>query len=127
VNELSLRLEDGRSAFSPGERVRGTARWLLGGPPSSIEVRLYWKTAGKGTTDLQIVDVARAEAATASGERLFDFRLPQAPYSFSGRLVSVTWAVELVIEPGDRSCREEIVVAPGGRAVVLTGVGKDTP
>jgi hypothetical protein len=121
VSELSLRLEEGRRAFAPGDRVRGTATWSLRRQPTLVEVRLYWKTVGKGTTDLQVVDVARAEAAIPSGERRFEFRLPETPYSFSGRLVSVVWAVELVVEPTDQSCREEIVVAPGGRALVLPG------
>jgi hypothetical protein len=121
LSPLSLRLEEGRRAFAPGDRLRGTAGWSLPAAPALVEVRLYWKTVGKGTTDLQVVDVTRA-AASASGEQRFDFRLPETPHSFSGRLVSLVWAVELVVEPGDESCREEIVVAPGGRALVLTSV-----
>jgi hypothetical protein len=121
LSRLSLHLDEGRRAFAPGDRLRGTASWALPGTPALVEVRLYWKTAGKGTTDLQVVAVTGA-AASARGELRFDFRLPETPHSFSGRLISLVWAVELVVEPGDESCREEIVVAPGGRALVLTSV-----
>jgi hypothetical protein len=123
MNDLWLRLEDDRLTYAPGERLRGRAGWTLEDLPGQIEVRLYWKTVGKGTTDLRVVDVAPVERATVSGERSFDLRLPAAPYSFSGRLVSVVWTVELVVEPGDHSVAETIVVAPGGRAVVLPTVG----
>ena len=50
--------------------------------------------------------------------------LPAGPYSFSGRLISLIWALELVAEPGNHVARVEITLGPDGQEVVLaTGEG----
>jgi hypothetical protein len=54
--------------------------------------------------------------------RSFRFRLPEAPYSFSGKLISLVWALELVLEPSKEVTRREIIVAPGGQEVHLDSV-----
>jgi len=124
VNDLDLRLESERAVFEPGDLLQGSASWALGFAPRELEVRLYWKTSGKGTTDVAIVDVVQLSAAAAQGRQPFRFRLPLQPYSFSGRLVSLTWGIELVVEPGRESHHLELVMAPGGRPVILhTGDG----
>jgi len=51
--------------------------------------------------------------------REFRFRLPEGPYSFSGKLISLLWAIEVVASPGDMAGRAGIVVSPSGREVVI--------
>jgi hypothetical protein len=53
------------------------------------------------------------------GRRAFRFVVPEEPYSFSGKLISLTWALEAVAQPGERMGRRELVVGPGAREVVL--------
>ena len=123
---MEVTLAGGRTAFSPGETLEGTAAWRLAERPESLEVRLFWYTQGKGDRDLEVVESQALEPPEAEGSRGFRFRLPEAPYSFSGQLISLLWAVELVAEPGTRGTRAEITVAPGGREVLLPGAAGDS-
>lgn len=54
--------------------------------------------------------------------RAFRFQLPEAPYSFSGKLISLAWALELIAYPSKEVVRREIVLAPGGSEVRLESV-----
>lgn len=119
AQELAIEISRGRSAFAPRESVSGTFHWQLTRPARWIEGRLFWFTRGKGTMDVAIVDRARFETPDRQDRQTFRFALPDRPYTFSGRLISLIWAIELIAEPGDRNQRVEIVVAPGGREVLL--------
>jgi hypothetical protein len=84
-----------------------------------LELRLFWYTKGKGDRDVQIVD-SRAWANPALQERRdFRFTLPRAPYSFSGKLISLIWALELVEPRTGEEARVEFVMAPTGREILL--------
>ena len=119
MDVIEIETDGGRDALAPGETIAGTASWRLDAAPDSVEVRLFWYTRGKGTTDVQVVKAQHFAAPGAAGRRAFKFVLPAEPYSFSGKLVSLIWALEAVVQPGERSARRELVVAPGGREVVL--------
>lgn len=119
ADELGLFIEDDRKAFKPGEELRLSVLWALPETPRSLEVRLFYFTRGKGTEDVEIVARQPIVANSPAGEGTARFALPAAPYSFSGKLLSVLWAVELVCEPGDRSTRCEFVLSPTGREITL--------
>ena len=59
------------------------------------------------------------DSPNQSDSRRVDVPLPKAPYSFSGKLVSLVWALELVVSPSGESYRREISIAPGGSEVGL--------
>jgi hypothetical protein len=117
--DFALFLDDNRSAWKPGERLRAHALWALDRAPTTLEARLFWTTRGKGTEDGALVATQSLPHPAAAGEHTFEFTLPSAPYSFSGQLISLVWAVELVAEPGGRAERCEFVLAPEGREIVL--------
>jgi hypothetical protein len=117
ANELSLSPTDGRQNRRPGETVEFSALWALQKQPASIEARLFWFTRGKGTEDVEVVAKSEAPAPAIAGEHVFRFTLPAGPYSFSGKLISLLWAVELVA--GNESARSEFVLAPEGREIAL--------
>jgi hypothetical protein len=52
--------------------------------------------------------------------REFQIVLPDGPYSFSGKLISLVWCLELVVEPGSLCERKEIVISGSGTEVDLT-------
>lgn len=118
---IEIGLEGGRTAYRPGEEVVGAVAWSLeeGEPPVSAEVRLVWLTRGKGDVDSDVVATADLPSPAALDRRELSLRLPEGPYSFVGRLVSLVWAVEVVVEPGGRAERTEIVVSPTGREIRL--------
>jgi hypothetical protein len=122
MSTLRLGLRENRTSFAPGELIAGAADWACDRPPKKVEVRLAWTTIGKGTTDSEIVESHVFPDPQATDLRTFEFTAPEEPYSFSGKLVSLIWAVELVVEPGDLCERREIVIAPGRHEVLLPGV-----
>jgi len=122
ADQLEVFLADNRSAYRPGETVRGSVLWALATPPETLEVRLFWRTQGKGTSDVEIVATHAVSRPAAAGEEAFTFVLPEAPWSFSGKLVSLSWGLEGVAEPGGQNAQAPLVLAPHGREILLTPV-----
>ena len=119
MSELRIELADNRTEFEPGDEASGRVSWRLDKPAKMLELRLFWLTRGKGTEDGGIVDCIKFEQPLPEESRTFRFQLPQAPYSFSGRLISLVWALELVSHPCKEVARQELVLAPGGKEVHL--------
>jgi len=119
MSQLRVELAGGRTAFTPGEPLAGRVSWRGVDQPSSAELRLFWYTSGKGTQDVGIVETLTFAAPRPDDGRDFTLPLPREPYSFSGHLISVVWALELLIEPGGYVERREFVLSPTGKEVVL--------
>jgi hypothetical protein len=112
MSTLSIELGGGSNWVLPGNRVQGTVSWQVEEEPEAVELRLFWFTRGKGTEEAEVIDQLRLARPGLDGERSFAFTLPEGPYSFSGTLISLVWALELVVLPGGESQLEELVVAP---------------
>lgn len=119
---IRLGLRENRTAFRPGETIGGAVLWELPKAPEIAEVRLIWFTRGKGTEDGAVVDTVRFDAPPAADTRQFSFQAPPAPYSFSGRLIALIWAIEFVAKPGDAFERTEIIIAPGAKEIALSSI-----
>ena len=117
MSTLSVATVDGRTEFHPGEEIDVDVSWEFEEPPEAIELRLVWNTAGKGTTDLRVVQTERFDEPPLSDRRRKTLTLPRSPYSFSGKLVSVIWALELVALPKEDSERLEITIGPNAQEV----------
>lgn len=124
MSRMHLELADGKTKYRPGEAVEGVAFWELDAAPKSVEVRLFWRTQGKGTVDLEIVAALPLPGKGARDRAAFRFPLPVGPYSVSGTLVSIVWGVEVVAEPGGDSAAAEITVSSTGEEVRLQAVPK---
>jgi hypothetical protein len=118
---LSVEPAGGKIAYRPRETVSGTASWTVAATPASAELRLVWYTAGKGTVDVSVVDTITFSTPRRSDSRSFSFALPLGPYSFSGKLISLVWALELVVEPGPDVARVDFALSPTGSEVLLGG------
>ena len=124
MDTLNIALHEDKTAFAPGQTVEGTIRWSLQTNPEHLEFSLFWYTAGKGTRDVGVVETARFDNPGACGSKEFAFPLPNGPYSFSGKLISLVWALELTCRPGSETARREITLSPTGREIVLSEVSK---
>lgn len=116
---MQIELSAGDTAFRPGHPIEGVARWSVMAPPKSVELRLFWYTQGKGTQDVRIAEREVDHGGSPRGEMSFSFSAPEGPYSFSGKLISLTWALELVAIGADETERLELVIGPEGREVVI--------
>lgn len=126
MNTMQIDITAGRTAFEPGDEIDLTLSWNLAEAPESVELRLVWSTAGKGTTDLEVVQTMPFEFPSPMETRRTSITLPASPYSFSGKLITLQWALELIAFPSEESTRQEIIMAPTGAEVRLRPVEKAT-
>lgn len=97
-------------------RVTGLTIALRGG-----EEARYSQGTDMQTDTLGVVQTMALAAPRPEDQRDFTLPLPlpREPYSFSGTLISLVWAIELIIEPGAHVERREFVLSATGREVVL--------
>lgn len=119
MDMLKIEPVDGRRQLKPGDKIEFVAQWQLEKPADSVEARLVWSTQGKGTSDVQVVEKEQFDNPTLSEQRRFTFSLPESPYSFSGKLISLIWALELIAEPSGESDRFEFTMSPSGEEIEL--------
>jgi len=119
MNNLKIETADNKTEYLPCERVIGTCSWAFDKSPKRIELRLFWYTSGKGTADVKTVEVFPINEPLREGKRDFSFTLPEVPWSFSGKLISLMWAIEMVSEPGGETERLEITVSPSGKKILI--------
>lgn len=119
MNKLDIETENLQTDFLPGQIIRGRARWHVMKDPKRAALRLLWYTVGKGTEDVGVADEREFQNPDALGDEAFEFAAPPAPWSFSGKLISLVWALELTV--GGESVRQEIILSPTGREILLHG------
>ncbi len=122
MDRLSIHLQNDETVFSPGQSLQGAIQYRFETEPEYLELSLFWYTSGKGTRDIGVVETRRFEDPGTLGSKDFAFTLPEGPYSFSGRLISLSWLLELTSSSGSRTVRHEIVVSPTGEEIVLESV-----
>ena len=118
MSTLRIDLSGGERGYKSGEVISGRVTWQVDEAPESAEVRLFWYTSGKGTQDVETVGSVILQTPQMNDDRTFSFTLPRQPYSFSGKLISLVWALELIVEPGSVE-RKEFVMSATGVEVVL--------
>jgi len=116
---VSIELQNDKRTFRPGDEIAGKVSWALEKTPKQAAVHLYWYTEGKGTQDHRIVESEIFEHPGLDDSRTFSFVAPEAPYSFSGKLISLLWAVRVEAQPADDTERVNITLSRSGEEVVL--------
>ncbi|GIW97162.1 MAG: hypothetical protein KatS3mg111_0495 [Pirellulaceae bacterium] len=117
---ISIQLENNQQVFQPGDTITGIVRWKnLHTPLDRVELRLIWFTRGKGNLDVGVHDSRTFEHPLESDQQEFHFVAPEEPYSFSGKLISLIWAIEAIAFPSQEAAQVEIVVAPEGKEILL--------
>ena len=119
MGSLRITTSDERVAVVPGEEIEVVASWELDAPPDSVEVRLVWETRGKGDTDREIVWGTQVDGPRVVDSRTFTVRLPHGPYSFSGKLISLVWQLEVEARRKLGTAQREIIVSPQGSEIML--------
>jgi hypothetical protein len=101
------------TSFGPGEEIVGEVSWSQSVAPREVVVRLFWQTKGSGDRDTETVWEQAFRTPTAAETRAFSLTAPADPPSFSGKLISLVWTLEFVID-GESAQLVELVIAPGG-------------
>ena len=117
MSSFSAQLSPEKTALQLREPIRGRVTWQSAQTPHSAEIRLFWRTEGKGDLDTAIAEQLIFENPQAADERTFSFVAPIFPPSFSGRLISLVWALELVID-GQSAAGVDLTIS--GRSGELT-------
>jgi len=117
---LNLSTETGGTWFRPGETIAGNASWRLDEEAEAIEVRLFWYTTGKGSQDVGVVQTRQIYRPERDGNRPFRLAVPRGPYSFSGKLITLAWAIEVVALPSGETERLDLVMGPTPVEIELT-------
>ena len=116
--QISLDNADGK--FLAGSKIVGYVNWQgISEKADRIEIRLIWYTQGKGDRDFQINAAQTIATPGTNGESNFEFLAPARPYSFSGKLISLSWAIEVVEFPSLEATRKEITLSKTGEEVSL--------
>jgi hypothetical protein len=85
-----------------------------------LELALFWHTKGKGTQDIGIAETLRFDNPALEEERLFNMPLPAGPYSFSSKLISIVWSLELTDPDGKSAYQKDFVLSPTQQEIVCT-------
>lgn len=120
--DTSLYIDLPKTAYAPGETVSGTLFWVLPEPPEEIRLTAGWWTEGRGTKDAQIEMTREWQTTSLAGEEKFSLTLPTHPYSFSGTLISLIWAIELSTRQGEHSVSERITLSPLDHPIQLAHI-----
>ncbi|MCC5789318.1 MAG: hypothetical protein JJT75_06770 [Opitutales bacterium] len=119
MNDFDLDIADNKTVYLPGETLHGTLRWVLDKAPKSIEVVLFWSTQGKGTQDSGVVVREEWPKPGPFGEKSFTFKLPHAPLSFHGKLISLEWGLEAIAHRAKRQTVTKLIISPSGENISL--------
>ncbi len=122
MSPITIQL-DHTATYTPGAPISGKVLWQNLDPESaSLEIRLLWFTRGKGDRDFQVLDQRTVAAPRRAGEFPFEFQAPGYPPSFSGKLVSLIWAIEVIQFPEREAELLEIVISPTGQPLFTQAV-----
>ncbi len=119
--ELTIAVEGKQNQFEPGEVVDIRAKWKCDFPLAALEVRLVWHTEcmDEEPSAIVISQSSRIESPEAEGTHRCQLPLPETPFGFLGKLISLKWGVELVTFPDLEAVRLDLSVGPGGKPRVL--------
>lgn len=121
VKTCQLETHENHTAYRPGDTILGLANWSCDEPPEAVEVRLFWRTEGKGTTNAEVVDTIRFDRPPAVESQIFEFKAPPGPHSYDGSMLGIVWSLEMIIKPGDHTDRLDITIGPEGQELTPSG------
>ncbi len=127
---ISIHIDYDHKDYTPGDIISGTVLWT---PESvgkiknakrakEVRVSLFYQTSGRGTQEVHIVADQTWPADQTKGS--FQFTLPHEPYSFSGKLISLTWGLEAVSASDKETALYEITLTPTGQPIILDAIDK---
>ncbi len=119
MDSLQIILARTSTEFEPGNELVGQLTWHLSKAPDRVELRLIWTTFGVGIAESKVIEAVTFERLLTFDSRPFRFKLPPFPYSYKGKLMSLSWVLEATAFPSRRNIRKHFIMGPAGKEVVL--------
>ena len=114
---LTIETANGQIGFSPGTMINGHVGWQLDHAPKKAVFRLFWYTEGRGTQDVGVIEETEIHVQQTQHEQAFQYQLPMEPYSFQSKLITLKWALELIVDK--EVSRLDLTVSPWTEPLVL--------
>lgn len=108
-------IDEIRDHYFPGDTLQGEILWDLAQDSEEVILSLGWWTSGVGTKDESILDYKSWENPPRIGKERFSFTLPPGPFSFSGRLISLEWGLELSAKKSSGKTLQTFILSPSGQ------------
>ena len=106
---IILKIKNDKNKFLPGDGIQGEVTFRLPCTPAKIVVNLYWFTDG---TESNIMQELEFFPADSFGTLPFEFKLPVTPYSYSGKLFSISWEIEAYSVSPEERCACPFIMSP---------------
>lgn len=119
MDSLQIILARASGEFEPGSQLVGQLTWNLSKAPDRVELRLFWTTFGVGIGESKMIETVTFDRLLTFDSRPFKFQLPRFPYSYRGKLMSLSWVLEATALPSRRNLRKHFIMGPEGKEVVL--------
>lgn len=116
---LLIQLDRDDASYVPGEPITGRVVWELSDAPERVIVRLLWRTSGKGSIDMGFGGEVEWDSVGAHDQRVFSLPGVDGPYSFSGKLITLSWHIEAVAFGTGQSVELPLTLSPTGQEVRL--------
>ena len=118
MNDIKLKIE--KEHYAPKENIQVSLHWdLMDVAENIIEVHLFWYTEGRGDEDMEIIETQEIKLNAKSGSKDLIFVAPLQPYSFSGKYIALTWAIEAVMQKSKISALEIFYLTPFHEKIIL--------
>ena len=125
MDKISIELKDGKTSYNPGEKIRGKLEWELAQEVPEITINIFWYTEGIGEQDSELAKTEVIKAPLQNDRQNFEIDLPMAPYSYSGQITALKWAIEATAMKDKVKDVKEFSMTPGNREVILPEVKED--
>lgn len=122
MDRISIKLKDGKISYQPGEKIRGEIEWEFTQEVPDITLNIFWYTEGIGTQDSEVARTEVIKAPLQNDCQSFEIDLPMAPYSYSGQISALKWAIEATAMKEKVKDVQEFSMSPGNKEIILPEV-----
>ena len=126
MTSLEILLNDNSHWIKPGGKLEGSIMWELSAPAKKIEINFFWYVYQNGEVkESNAVAKLQAKNIQSTGYKNFSFDVPEKPYSFSGNLFSINWAIECSV--GKDTVTQDLIMSNTGETVTVQEPEYDSP
>ena len=117
---MEINVDYQNTEYTPGDTISGKVKWspnmVEGEKNKHVVLNLFYYTSGRGAKDIYIVENLSWNKSQLEAD--FSFVLPEKPYGFSGQLITLQWALELIVS-SKSTMLYEFNLSPTGQQIVL--------